>query len=132
MTTISEYRERKDRLVAALRSGEYQQTTGVLRHENSYCCLGVACDLADVGAVGWIPDTGTQAVFAYAGEIVCLPHSVERFYGFTSNVGDFWERGVGGNPTTLVHMNDSGKSFSKIADLIDSEPPGLFTWSGEK
>ena len=33
--------------VAALRSGEYKQGTGVLRSEaNEFCCLGVLCDLA--------------------------------------------------------------------------------------
>lgn len=31
--------------VDALRSGEYKQTTGRLRGDVGFCCLGVACDL---------------------------------------------------------------------------------------
>lgn len=31
--------------IAALRSGEYEQTRGALNDENGFCCLGVACDL---------------------------------------------------------------------------------------
>lgn len=40
-------KEAKKKWVAALRSGEYQQTRDVLRAGNyrSYCCLGVLCDL---------------------------------------------------------------------------------------
>lgn len=31
------------RWVDALRSGKYEQTTGVLQDSKGYCCLGVAC-----------------------------------------------------------------------------------------
>ena len=38
-------KQRIKRFVKALRSGKYKQTTGKLQNANSYCCLGVACDL---------------------------------------------------------------------------------------
>lgn len=46
----------KDKWIAALRSGEYDQTKGVLRREDdegraSYCCLGVLCELARLDGV---------------------------------------------------------------------------------
>lgn len=31
--------------IRALKSGKYKQTQNKLKRENSYCCLGVACDL---------------------------------------------------------------------------------------
>lgn len=37
--------EIKARWVAALRSGEYKQTFGVLKNSQGHCCLGVLCDL---------------------------------------------------------------------------------------
>lgn len=32
-------------LVAALRSGNYSQTTKTLCDDRGFCCLGVACDI---------------------------------------------------------------------------------------
>jgi hypothetical protein len=50
--------EIKARWVAALRSGEYQQTTGNLRTENGFCCLGVLCDLhSKATGIEWAVDT---------------------------------------------------------------------------
>ena len=37
--------EIKAKWVAALRSGEYKQAKGQLRIGNSFCCLGVLCNL---------------------------------------------------------------------------------------
>ena len=39
--------EVKGQWTTALRSGEYEQGNGVLRTiDNTYCCLGVLCELA--------------------------------------------------------------------------------------
>lgn len=40
--------EFKAEWVAALRSGKYPQTTGMLRTETGYCCLGVRCEISNV------------------------------------------------------------------------------------
>jgi hypothetical protein len=37
--------------ITALRSGKYEQTQGHLRNGDSYCCLGVLCDVVD--PKGW-------------------------------------------------------------------------------
>lgn len=44
----------KKKWLQALRSGEYEQTTGCLSDENGYCCLGVLCEIVikDHGVVG--------------------------------------------------------------------------------
>lgn len=42
----------KEKWVAALRSGAYEQGRNQLRTANGYCCLGVLCDLIDPD--GWV------------------------------------------------------------------------------
>jgi hypothetical protein len=39
-------KELKKKWVKALRSGKYNQTTSSLKDYNSYCCLGVLCEVA--------------------------------------------------------------------------------------
>lgn len=38
--------EIKDRWLEKLESGEYDQTSGELRNDEGYCCLGVLCEVA--------------------------------------------------------------------------------------
>ena len=62
----------KQRWVDALRSGEYQQTTGVLHRTHSdeddepvgHCCLGVLCDLLDFVKED---DDGDARIFRFNG-----------------------------------------------------------------
>lgn len=35
--------------IEALKSGKYSQCIRVLHIENEYCCLGVACELSEIG-----------------------------------------------------------------------------------
>lgn len=39
--------------IEALRSGEYKQGRNQLRTGDSFCCLGVACDISQIGTWGW-------------------------------------------------------------------------------
>jgi hypothetical protein len=48
--------------VTALRSGNYIQTKGTLNRDNSYCCLGVFCEVAEFDK---IDVTGDDEVFKY-------------------------------------------------------------------
>lgn len=50
--------EFKAKWLAALRSGKYQQTRFWLHRPNGFCCLGVACDLAD--SEQWYPSEATD------------------------------------------------------------------------
>ena len=109
MTTVAEW-------VAALRSGKYSQTTGTLRDEVGFCCLGVACDLSD--PEGWVDIGQPEFRFVYNREDSQLqersylpPHIREQL-----GVNNLLE-------ITLVEMNDNGKSFEEIADYIE----GAFT-----
>jgi hypothetical protein len=104
---------------AALRSGDYQQAKRALRRGDSYCCLGVLCDLAVRAGV---LDDATPARFdpdhrpgrmQYDGRSDYLPPSVQKWAGLSE------DDPVLGAARSLATANDAGCSFAEIADLID-------------
>lgn len=118
--TQEEQREHRRLWVEALRSGKYEQTTGMLRDNGNYCCLGVACDISKLGE--WIDDDEYQVRGERAYDNV-LPNEVRNWLGLADDGGGF------DSPddinSALWRSNDNGASFSLIADIIESEPPGL-------
>lgn len=122
--TEEEQKQHRTELVSALRSGKYAQTQNCLRDGTGYCCLGVACDISKMGE--WVLAT-SKVLFFYqlkSGECVTssLPDPVKDYFGFHSTEGDFGNDYAG---RSLASLNDSGASFEKIADIIESEPDGL-------
>ena len=118
---------------AALRSGEYQQGSGFLRKGDSYCCLGVACDLLqrELGVGAWSPsDEGDCFDFLISVEkqAFSLPYAVMEALGLADKYGCYGgdEYGQYDDTQSLAALNDSRRSFSEIADIIESEPEGLF------
>lgn len=105
------------RWVRALDSGNYKQTRGKLHdnQDNSFCCLGVLCELAALEGV--IPPYDESA--GYDHNHVCLPPKVMQWVGLQSSWGNF-------GAEELARKNDEGAPFSEIADIIESEPEGLF------
>lgn len=119
--------------VSALRSGEYEQAKEVLATEHGYCCLGVLCELYsktvkpiktivqneiedDVGNLRTVWDT------EYDKETEILPKCVMEWAGLRSPEGGFTDASI----TSLASLNDNGKTFAEIADVIESKPQGLF------
>jgi hypothetical protein len=96
--------------VKALRSGKYKQARYRLRRDNKYCCLGVACDISKLGK--W---DGT----IYLDSYLYLPRKVQKWLGLRSSGGEYYTN-------NLTSFNDNNWSFKKIADIIESEPNGLF------
>lgn len=107
----------------ALRSGLYKQTRGQLRDERGFCCLGVACEVYNLQQRKNHKKQLTSKYFRYDGEFSRLPIKVQRWLGLTSENGDYCRRLTS---TNLIHNNDQGVSFNKIADIIESNPKGLF------
>lgn len=122
--------------VAALLSDEYKQGKRVLHNksQNTYCCLGVLCDLAvkagveievdssslvvDPNAIGGDIDNRLEDVAVYDGSYTTLPYSVQQWAGVTE-VGDIRAPDSDYPTTALTILNDQGKSFVEIAALIE-------------
>lgn len=109
--------------VEALRSGDYEQGVHHLRGEDGYCCLGVACDLyRQRGGGEWVQLEGRNwSRWAFGNKRHDLPSNVQAWLGLASPSGDF------GDNDALVIRNDHSQPFPEIADLIESEPKGLFS-----
>jgi hypothetical protein len=107
--------EVKTRWVEALHSGKYTQGQTKLRNtryddNDSFCCLGVLCDVLKVSCRS---DRGMN--YYQFGEEYYPSESHEevpaKFCGLTDD-----------NINTLINMNDSSsKSFTEIANYIETE-----------
>lgn len=137
MTAPEEFRARRDRWTAKLRSGDIAQGKGKLRQAggddtpDAYCCLGVACEVyrEEVGGEWtdeakypyFVPGDGSRARW---GD---LPRGVARWFGF-NDVDDAdplvvaeYDGYTGRRPLSV--LNDGGFTFTQIADLIDTQFP---------
>jgi hypothetical protein len=136
-------RRKKDRIrkwVDALRSGEYVQGTEYLSFRNDvdlrwkHCCLGVACEVADLEVETSIQESITgspREIRLYNKNGYDLPVSVIQWYGLYR--GD--TNGTDSDPTvrivrgdrrgdriSLAGLNDGeGWTYDMIADLIERD-----------
>lgn len=93
--------------VEALRSGNFKQATGQLCNDGAYCCLGVACTIANVSING-----------EHFNSV--LPDAVMEWLGVEDSDPEIGER-------RATQWNDSeAKTFPEIADLIEKE------WLGDE
>ena len=111
-------KEIAEKWVAALRSGEYKQTSGVLANaeRTAHCCLGVLCEIAVKDGVGLQvlhPDGASYTSFD--GEDAHLPPRVDDWADLYSAAPVTLRQSIVG----LIHMNDNGGSFEDIADAIE-------------
>lgn len=104
--------------VKALRSGQFPQGSGRLAYQDNvgdgtveYCCLGVACEVANV--TWWKPIFGGSFhLFTIEGNEGIPTDDVLAKFGLDEH-----------QATVLASVNDSeGLSFSEIADLIEKDP----------
>jgi hypothetical protein len=122
----------------ALRSGAYPQGERTLHTQDarsgadSWCCLGVLCDLAVSDGVIPAPTTFEHGakVYRYASKNKkdmnsgTIPNDVLRWVGLQTHDGTFHTPNLG--RTSLAALNDIGMTFESIATLIESKPEGLF------
>ena len=92
--------------VTALRSGKYPQGFGRLMKHGAFCCLGVAASICPDAEPGWVNRS-------------LLPPEVQGWLNLGSWDGAFQH-------ATLANLNDQENTFAEIADIIESEPEGLF------
>lgn len=102
----------KNLWINGLRSGNYTQTQGLLKYENSFCCLGVACDVYSRKISKKIPEWG-----AYPYE------STTKFDSVASFINPLLQQKIGLSKAAmekLANMNDTeNKSFAEIANWIE-------------
>lgn len=93
----------KERWVAALRSGDYEQARNTLRNKKgAMCCIGVLCEIQ---GRKWEWDDQRDA---YVGAQLIVTPETSEYAG-----------AGGGNFRPLARMNDRGDSFTQIADYIE-------------
>ena len=118
MTTREEYQARREAWVEALRSGKYQQAQGMLRDNGAYCCLGVVCELSKLGK--WDDDRYVVGKWRLNGE---LETPVREWIGLYCDAGTYDPAEAN---ASLAEQNDTGATFSEIADLIEQRASDLF------
>jgi hypothetical protein len=95
--------------VSALLSGTYKQGKAWLKDGDSFCCLGVLCDLHS-------KETGTEwDGEAYLGRMGFLPIEVQEWSGISSHRAEFCKELPG---DSLQRQNDCGATFHEIVELI--------------
>lgn len=96
-----------EKWVAALRSGKYEQGKAALKTGDRFCCLGVLCDISQVGKFDkndcFKTESGIRTGY--------LSKEVEEWAGIKK---------ISHPPIfKLILMNDTGKTFTEIADNIE-------------
>lgn len=112
----------RDKWVEALRSGEYKQGVANLKYAGSdgvesYCCLGVLCELARRAGVKVEVSKSVHGTWCFDGYSMGLPYSVMDWAGMkqVTGLGD-----LGDGAANLASLNDILKrSFPDIADEIE-------------
>lgn len=104
-----------EKWVAALRSGDYKQGILNLRnHKDEFCCLGVLCEIMGVEK----EFSGNR--YLYDGCGAGIMSSVRILTGIKSDLGYLYTPKYSSD-SCLASMNDQGKTFSEIADIIEEE-----------
>jgi len=116
--------EVKAKWLEALRSGEYNQTKRTLRDSHGYCCLGVLCEVykEEHPEAEWVRDD----ISTKNGEMLFKSGEYSRKGVPTQQVLD-WANLTDANPEvkynnadiSVAELNDNGKSFLEIADIIE-------------
>lgn len=98
--------ELMDKWCNALESGCYEQGQGSLRDGDTYCCLGVLCDVMKPN--GW--ETENDTTYSWRDNT-----THKGVLGFQTR----FDIGLDSrDQNTLVTMNDGGKSFDEISSWI--------------
>lgn len=125
MTEKKMNRRVKKKWVEALRSGEFDQAEGVLCDgNNGYCCLGVLSELAvrEGKAEKWLKEDRRNVWYGKKrgdADDVFLPRSVRRWAGLDSDNPSVPNGYATGSMSSLASLNDYGRTFEEIADLIE-------------
>lgn len=97
----------KAKWLEALRSGKYKQGRQSLREADSFCCLGVLCDI--LNSNGWRNVTNNDLLYSFNGELGVIDKRLAKSIGIEEC------------QDILIEMNDEKQNdFSEIADYIEA------------
>jgi len=96
--------------VKALKSGKYKQSQNILENYYGYCCLGVLCKVAEKNKIR----VNKHKLGDLKGSSLTSQKNVLKWSGMRTGLGDIEIVG-----TTLSSLNDRGKSFKQIANVIE-------------
>ena len=112
--------------VTALRSGEYNQGYTRVRNGDSFCCLGVLCDLFEKETQQTIHVRHNETfLYGEGGDCFYLPDEVQEWSGISSGRGAVYGFSEEHGHTHKVElfclsaMNDKSIPFDVIADKIE-------------
>lgn len=100
---------RQQKLVDALKSGEYEKATGFLQVGNKFCCLGVATKIAE--------EDGIPVKKNNNGELkgCVLDHAIRDYFSFYSLDG----RDISCSDP-LWGINDEHDTFKEVIEAIEN------------
>lgn len=111
--------KRNQKWMVALKSGEFSQAKGQLKDGDSYCCLGVACELyrRETSQGDWEENT-----FRLGGTHEELPpHEIADYFGWNEYKGKYSLEIGDMKPSTIPVLNDEGISFTEIATAFEEQ-----------
>ncbi len=121
----------KEKWIAALRSGEYQQGDGKLRNRDGYCCLGVLCDLySKEKNTKWEFRGDDETIhlpmdyWYFDGESEFLPKSVMEWAEIEADCPEVAVEDEDAGESiydSIANLNDSGYSFSALSNIIEEQ-----------
>jgi len=134
---MTQLTDNQEAWLTALESGDYEQTTGNLNDQDGFCCLGVACDIAnEVGE--WIGSGSVRGFRPYdnAGLTDPVNHSglgvrMQKWLGVYGALGQFKDdeeyEGPRARGNSLTDLNDfGGMSFKEIATFVRENLTSVF------
>jgi hypothetical protein len=116
--------EIRGKWAAKLESGRYAQAAGALRRGDSFCCLGVLCELfrEETGEGEWVgalPGGQYRFVARGCGSAVALPVSVRDWAGLDDTNPVL----IPGDPEGwAAYLNDHKMRFPQIAAHVRQLP----------
>jgi hypothetical protein len=101
----------KEKWITALESGEYRKGKGHLRSGDSFCCLGVLCDLyhKETNNGEWKRIDPSGNVYYFLNNGMYLPDVVCDWAGV------IW---TAGHVDTLANINDTTIGFDEVIKRI--------------
>lgn len=122
----------KEKWIAALRSGEYEQGKNKLRGSEGFCCLGVLCDLysQEPFTQGWKFNGEYEKsplpmdYWYFDGESEFLPKSVMEWAGLKTNCPEVAVEDDDAGESiydSIANLNDGGYNFIALSNIIEEQ-----------